>query len=708
MILFNRWRARVEPGPGGYTRTPSTLGTPTDSFRASFRGDRFRRRRVRTAPAGRAAPRPRSTSHRPSGRWRPPPGRSWPPPPAGRPARRATSSRIRSSAIWPGALNSTRTPRGVGRLAAAPTGAAVPSKATVTSTPVRAASAAERGHQPAALIGQRQRRRNRSWSRCSRPRSGARAAPSSSRSSSGRRPCDGRAAGRAARRRPTSVGRPSCRARCRSSSRRSPVAAAVDGLQQHPEPGVVDVPVGSRGCAGSASRPRFQLGDPGPRPGAARPPRRASSRSSSARSRPAASASCSSSRRAARSSAWPVAQPAAQLGHCSACSARRSGGGPGLVRGPGSAPRTWLGQPGQLGPQPVQLGVGLALRPAPASCSAMSASRSRPARRPEQVGDHRDVHRIGGGRRAAGADLADQLRRALGHRLGHRVPEAGRPPPAPRRSRPRPAAPAWPARTGRTAAATPGSSATGVRPISSAAMLDQLLAHRGRQHRSPDSRSPAAPSSDTSRSDLARSAHGRRVSSDPDASVARRDADEPRTAQPGRAGRAAAAPPRSSSSTWRRPAGRRRPTRSPRSARSRSAAARCSASSRPWSTRGSPIAPFVSVLTGITDAMVAPAPDASTRCCRRSWSSPRGSVLVAHNAPFDVGFLQGGLRRSRAGPGRGFAVVDTALLARRVLTRDEVPNCKLGTLAGVLPRRAPCRPTARWPTPGPPSTCCTA
>src|SRR5581483_9444649 len=28
-----------------------------------------------------------------------------------------------------------------------------------------------------------------------------------------------------------------------------------------------------------------------------------------------------------------------------------------------------------------------------------------------------------------------------------------------------------------------------------------------------------------------------------------------------------------------------------------------------------------------------------------------------------------------------FAVVDTAHLARRVLTRDEVPNCKLGTLA---------------------------
>ncbi len=97
---------------------------------------------------------------------------------------------------------------------------------------------------------------------------------------------------------------------------------------------------------------------------------------------------------------------------------------------------------------------------------------------------------------------------------------------------------------------------------------------------------------------------------------------------------------------------------------------------------GQPITPFVSVLTGITDAMVSTAPSI-TAALPAFLEFAHGSVLVAHNAPFDVGFLKAAAAEQHlAWP--GFAVVDTAVLARRVLTRDEVPNCKLSTLAAFF------------------------
>lgn len=94
------------------------------------------------------------------------------------------------------------------------------------------------------------------------------------------------------------------------------------------------------------------------------------------------------------------------------------------------------------------------------------------------------------------------------------------------------------------------------------------------------------------------------------------------------------------------------------------------------------IPPFIAVLTGITDAMVAQAPGA--RVVLPSFLEfARGATLVAHNAPFDVGFLRRGAERlGLAWP--GFPVVDTARVARRVLTRDEAPNCKLATLARLF------------------------
>lgn len=103
----------------------------------------------------------------------------------------------------------------------------------------------------------------------------------------------------------------------------------------------------------------------------------------------------------------------------------------------------------------------------------------------------------------------------------------------------------------------------------------------------------------------------------------------------------------------------------------------------------SQIPPFISVLTGITDAMVAGSPRPSA-VLPAFLEFARGCVLVAHNAPFDMGFLRIGCKRlGLAWP--ACETVDTALLARRVLTRDETPNCKLATLA-VLFRAAepPC------------------
>jgi len=94
---------------------------------------------------------------------------------------------------------------------------------------------------------------------------------------------------------------------------------------------------------------------------------------------------------------------------------------------------------------------------------------------------------------------------------------------------------------------------------------------------------------------------------------------------------------------------------------------------------GCQIPPFVAVLTGITDAMVTAAPPLGG-VLPAFLEFASGAVLVAHNAPFDVGFLRSACART----GRDWPahrVVDTAVLARRVLSRDEVPDCRLGTLA---------------------------
>ena len=97
---------------------------------------------------------------------------------------------------------------------------------------------------------------------------------------------------------------------------------------------------------------------------------------------------------------------------------------------------------------------------------------------------------------------------------------------------------------------------------------------------------------------------------------------------------------------------------------------------------GRPIPAFISVLTGITDAMVAEAPSVDAALAA-FLEFARGSVLVAHNAPFDISFLKAATAAT-ARDWPGFTVVDTVHLARQVLARGEVPNRKLATLARLF------------------------
>jgi DNA polymerase-3 subunit epsilon len=88
---------------------------------------------------------------------------------------------------------------------------------------------------------------------------------------------------------------------------------------------------------------------------------------------------------------------------------------------------------------------------------------------------------------------------------------------------------------------------------------------------------------------------------------------------------------------------------------------------------------FIAVLTGISNSMVSDAPSIES-ALPAFLEFAAGCVLVAHNAPFDVGFLKHFAARQER-PWPRFEVLDTAKLARRVITRDDAPNCKLSSLA---------------------------
>jgi DNA polymerase-3 subunit epsilon len=97
---------------------------------------------------------------------------------------------------------------------------------------------------------------------------------------------------------------------------------------------------------------------------------------------------------------------------------------------------------------------------------------------------------------------------------------------------------------------------------------------------------------------------------------------------------------------------------------------------------GVPLPPFITVLTGITEAMLIPAPkiDEVFPQLLEFLGSENETVLVAHNAPFDIGFLKAAaLALGYSFP--KYQVLDTVRIARQVLTKDEVRNYKLETLS---------------------------
>jgi DNA polymerase-3 subunit epsilon len=106
---------------------------------------------------------------------------------------------------------------------------------------------------------------------------------------------------------------------------------------------------------------------------------------------------------------------------------------------------------------------------------------------------------------------------------------------------------------------------------------------------------------------------------------------------------------------------------------------------------GQPVPPFIAVLTGITDAMLVGAPVLRS-VLPAFLQFADGAVLVAHNAGFDIGFLKAACR-THGHPWPGAPVLDTLRLARAVLARDEVRNCKLATLAAHF--RATTEPSHR-------------
>ena len=93
---------------------------------------------------------------------------------------------------------------------------------------------------------------------------------------------------------------------------------------------------------------------------------------------------------------------------------------------------------------------------------------------------------------------------------------------------------------------------------------------------------------------------------------------------------------------------------------------------------GVPLPPMITVLTGITESMLLPAPRIA-EVLPAFLEFAHDAVIVGHNIRFDISFLDAALL-ANGYPRLAHRRVDTVALARRLI-RDEVPNLRLDTLA---------------------------
>jgi DNA polymerase III epsilon subunit family exonuclease len=95
-----------------------------------------------------------------------------------------------------------------------------------------------------------------------------------------------------------------------------------------------------------------------------------------------------------------------------------------------------------------------------------------------------------------------------------------------------------------------------------------------------------------------------------------------------------------------------------------------------------PIPEYITQMTGITDLMLAKAPviDEILPAFLEFAGSTEQTIIVAHNAPFDLSFLKSAAKELDLDWPK-FKTLDTVTIARQVLSKEDVPNCKLSTLA---------------------------